>query len=118
MEGRSREKTLVDDMDFPSHALLILFDYLCLLSCHEIILKNVCAWLSRRQSQIHCVSRTYCPALTMLNKPPTCQERRSHKLHRKIPANVLLAINGSGEVVFAIFAPVVGKQKWKTFCSK
>lgn len=45
----------------------------------------------------------------MLYKPPTCQERRSHKLPKKIPANVLLATNGSSELMVAIFVPAVGK---------
>lgn len=81
-------------------------------------LKNYFALLSRRQTNIHCVSGTFCIALTMLGMPPTCQERHSHKLQRKLPANVLLTINGSGELVFAIFEPAVGKQKRETFCSK
>lgn len=68
----------------------------------------------REESNIHCVSRTYCLAL-MLYKTSKCQERPLHKLQKKIPANVLLALNGCAEFMFANLCPLLVNRTGKHF---
>ena len=115
MAGRSQGKDTTSPQGrFPSppptyFIWLSLFPFSSLRLSFFFKKKTIFALLSRRQTNIHCVSGTCCIALAVLGIPPTCQERRFHKLQKKLPANALLAINGSGELVFAIFVPAVGK---------